>query len=164
MRKHILVTIAVVFLPLLCIAQPTKQPTIAIDGRAVTVAICVNSSKTIWFALPPASGLAVLEFDTAATVNPPDFVRMMIMLKSDSASDSTRLLLHGLDENCLLIDNEDDKYLYGGASTFGSVFSNNVKIFALANIEDIYVFKLTLTNGDFTVGNRVYEVKLFLRR
>jgi hypothetical protein len=163
----------IMLLPVICAAQEfsAKGSAITLDGRNVTITIGVGASKTIWFALPPSIGLpARPEVDTSATVNPPNRVSwngvgsVIIRLKSGSASDSTRLLMQGIDEAGVLIDNRD-QYLAGSATTFSSVFSNNnAKEFPITSLFDaIFGFKLTFTNGDLTGGNRVYEVKLSLQ-
>jgi hypothetical protein len=134
----------------------------------VTVTIGVGAAKTIWFSLPPDLGYkgASPAVDTAAAVDPPARVSwngngaLLVRLSSGSVSDSTRILAQGIDDAGNLIDNNDN-YLSGSASTFASVFSNNnAKTFQLSGLFDpLFGFKFTITQGDLTGGNRVYEVK-----
>lgn len=157
--------------PSLVFAQEAlnKAAVTSLDGRIITVTIGVGATKTIWFALPP-SGVrpARPEVDTSATVNPPDRVawngngNLLIRKMSGSTSDSTRILIQGIDESGNLIDNAD-QYLSATASTFVDADFNdtNVKEFPITGLFDnVFGFKVSFTQGDLTGGNRVYEIKL----
>lgn len=167
MRK--LISIFLILPALLLAQEGTNKPTvIALAAPEITVTIGVNSSETIWFALPPSVSLpARPAVDTSAAVNPPDRVSwngntsLYITKTSGNASDSSRILAQPIDETGALIDNRD-QYLTGGASTFGSVFSDaDVKQFSMSGLFDLaFGFKFTFTQGDLSGGNRVYKVKL----
>ena len=162
MKKPILL---LALLPAICFAQTRGAATFS---NKITVTVGVNSSETIYYALPPDIGWlpARNNPDTTTAPNPPDRVSwngngaVIIRCRSGQASgDSVRALIQVLDREGNVVDN-DNLYLLATATTFVSLFDDtNAKNFSLSGLYDpCFGFLVTFTQGDLTGGNRVYDV------